>query len=393
MEAEGFFPGSKPTRWRATFAAIAAISVVGVAIGFGLPLLSVILETRGHSATMIGANTAVAGIASIATAPFAAAIAGRFGVVLVMFAMLATAALSCLGFYFAQAFWLWFPLRFTLHGALTMLFILSEFWIVDSAPPNRRGFVLGIYATVLSVGFALGPWLFSITGSTGFMPFAVIIGFISLASFPVMLARNDPPDMAVRPGQRSFSAFIFAVPAATAAVFVFGAVETGGLAMLPLYGTRIGYGEASSALLLTMIGLGNVCLQIPIGMLSDRMPDRRLLLITCAAIGLGGTALLPYLSGNWYATAAMFFVWGGVVAGLYTVGLAHLGAQLNGRDLASANAAFVFCYSAGMLAGPQAIGLGMDIKGPNGFAYALSVFFTGYLILAGIRLVRRRERP
>ena len=79
--------------------------------------------------------------------------------------MIVLGALAFVGFYFAPAFWMWFPLRVVLHVALTILFILSEFWISTSAPPHRRGFVLGIYATVLSLGFAAGPWLFSQIGS------------------------------------------------------------------------------------------------------------------------------------------------------------------------------------------------------------------------------------
>ena len=62
---------------------------------------------------------------------------------------------------------MWFPLRVVLHVALTVLFILSEFWISASAPAApTRGFVLGIYATVLSLGFAFGPWLFAQMGSS-----------------------------------------------------------------------------------------------------------------------------------------------------------------------------------------------------------------------------------
>ncbi len=111
---------------------------------------------------------------------------------------------------------------------------------------------------------------------------------------------------------------------------------------------------------MTAVGLGNVLLQIPLGMMSDLMRDRRHMLVACAAIGLAGMLVLPVLSPYWRLTAAMLFVWGGVVAGLYTVGLAHLGAKLTGRDLASANAAFVLCYGIGMFAGPQLIGIGMD---------------------------------
>jgi predicted MFS family arabinose efflux permease len=392
--SDGQLPADEEMRWLSILAAIASISVVGIAIGLGVPLLSVILESRGHSATAIGANTAVAGIASVAAAPFAIPIAARIGVVWTMLAMIVLGAVSFVGFYFASSFWVWFPLRGLLHFALTVLFILSEFWISASAPPRRRGLVLGIYATVLSLGFAFGPWLFAQLGSEGFAPFGVAFALISFAGLPVLLAWRQSPDIRgdAQHAGSGFARYIWLVPMATAAVLVFGAVETGGFALFPVYGSRIGYTEADAALLLSVIGLGNVLLQIPLGLLSDRMRDRRHLLVICALVGLAGMLALPYAAGNWMASAAILFVWGGVVAGLYTIGLAHLGSRLTGRDLASANAAFVLCYGLGMLVGPQAIGIGMDLYGVDGFAYSIAVFFALYLGLAAIRLSRRRAQ-
>lgn len=377
--------------WRSISAAIASISVVGVAIGLGIPLLSVILESRGYSPSMIGLNTAIAGVASIAAAPLATPIAMRFGVVWTMLAMILLGAVAFVGFYFAQSFWMWFPLRAVLHFALTVLFILSEFWISTCAPPHRRGLVLGIYATVLSLGFAAGPWLFSQIGSTGFLPFGLTFGFVMIAAIPVLLARSESPKIVSEGGKGGFFRYIWIVPTATAAVLVFGAVETGGFALFPIYGQRVGYSEADAALLLTMIGLGNFMLQIPIGMLSDRIGDRRKLLLICALVGLAGTLAMPLLTVNWHLMAGMLFVWGGVVAALYTVGLAHLGAQLSGRDLASANAAFIFCYGLGMILGPQVIGIFMDVFGPNGFGWALAVFFGGYIAI-GLGRIAAKSR-
>ena len=87
--------------------------------------------------------------------------------------------------------------------------------------------------------------------------------------------------------------------------------------------------------------------------------------------------------------AALLFVWGGVVAAMYTIGLAHLGSQLSGHELASANAAFVLCYGVGMVLGPQAIGIGMDAFGPSGFGWSLGLFFAAYIALVGVRLIRK----
>jgi len=379
--------GDSAIKWLAVSAAIASISAVGVAIGLGMPLLSVILENRGYSATVIGANTAIAGLASIAAAPVTTPLAARYGVVPTMLFMIVAGAFAFIGFYFAPAFWMWFPLRAILHGALTVLFILSEFWINTSAPPHRRGLVLGVYATVLSLGFAFGPWLFARVGSDGFLPFGIAFALVIAAAFPVLAAWRQSPAMHGEGRGQGFWRYIWLVPTATAAVLVFGAVETGGFALFPIYGSRIGYSEADAALLLTMVGLGNVILQIPLGLVSDRIHDRRLLLAGCAAIGLAGMIVLPFISANWTWMAATLFVWGGVVAGLYTIGLAHLGSKLSGRDLASANAAFVFCYGLGMLAGPQAIGIGMDRLGPNGFSITLAIFFALYIVLVGSRML------
>jgi len=375
-------------RWLPISAAIASISAVGIALGLGLPLLSVVLEKNGVSATMIGLNAAMAGLASIAIAPFSTAIARRFGVADSMLAAIAIAAVSAICFHLAPQFWMWFPLRITFHAAITLLFILSEFWINATAPQSRRGFVLGIYATVLSLGFAAGPLLFSLIGSDGFLPFLVGALVILAAAVPVVMARGESPIIASRPSG-PFLKFVFLVPTATAAVFVFGAVESGGFALFPIYSVRIGFTETEGALLLTMIGLGNVIFQIPLGMWSDRVRDRRSLLFPCAAVGLIGSLLLPLLASHWWALAGVLVFWGAVVAGLYTIGLAHLGSRLSNGDLASANAAFVFCYAIGMLIGPQTMGMAMDLVGPSGFAYSLVVFFLFYIALATGRIAFR----
>ncbi|CAK7255690.1 MFS transporter [Shinella yambaruensis] len=377
--------------WRSLIAAVAAISAVGIAIGLGLPLLSIIMEKRGISSTLIGINSAMAGIAAMVAAPFTTRLAHACGTSTTMLGAILLAAVSGLGFYYIQNFWLWFPLRLVFHGAITTLFILSEFWINAAAPPRRRGLVLGIYATVLSLGFATGPLLFSLLGSDGVLPFAVGAGIILLAAAPIFIARGESPIIDEKP-ELHFMRYILLVPTATAAVFIFGAVEVGGLSLLPIYATRAGFSEPQAALLLTVMGIGNMAFQIPLGMLSDRMKDRRRLLTIMAVIGLVGALCLPLIAHSWVLMAAVLLLWGGCVAGLYTVGLSHLGSRLHGADLAAANAAFIFCYAVGTVVGPQAIGAAMDVSGNDGFAWAIVAFFGFYLVLSLARMVFRPKQ-
>ncbi|MFB2552282.1 MFS transporter [Ensifer soli] len=378
-------------RWPSLIAAVAAISAVGIAIGLGLPLLSIIMEKRGISSTMIGLNSAMAGLASMAAAPFTTKLAHRFGTANTMLWAVMFAAISAMGFYYIENFLLWFPLRVVFHGAITVLFILSEFWINATAPPGKRGLVLGIYGTVLSLGFATGPLLFSLLGSEGVAPFAVGAGVILLAAIPVFLARAESPILDEKP-ELHFLRYIFLVPTATAAVFVFGAVESGGLSLFPIFGTRTGFTESQAALLLTVMGIGNVIFQIPLGLLSDRISDRRNLLAGMTIIGMVGAICLPVLAENWMLMAVVLLFWGGCVSGLYTVGLSHLGSRLSGADLAAANAAFIFCYAVGTVAGPQAIGAAMDLTGNNGFAWAIAGFFGLYVLLSVVRIIVKPKR-
>ncbi|MBB4482119.1 MULTISPECIES: MFS transporter [Rhizobium] len=377
--------------WPSLVAAISSISAVGIAIGLGLPLLSIILEKRGISSTLIGLNTAMAGIAAMAAAPVTTKLAHIYGVAPTMLWAVVISALSALGFYYAQDFWMWFPLRFAFHGATTTLFILSEFWINAASPPSKRGFVLGIYATVLSLGFAAGPLLFSLLGSDGILPFLVGAGAILLAAIPIFIARYESPVLEEKP-ELHFMRYVFLVPTATAAVFIFGAVEAGGLSLFPIFAVRAHFTESQAALLLTMMGVGNVIFQIPLGLLSDRIPDKRPLLAGMALMGFIGSMMLPLLVDNWLLMAGLLLFWGGCVSGLYTVGLSHLGSRLTGSDLAAANAAFVFCYAMGTVAGPQAIGAAIDVAGNNGFAWAIAAFFGFYAMLSGIRLMFIRKR-
>jgi MFS family permease len=377
--------------WLSVGAAIVSVSVVGVTIGLGLPLLSTVLENRGYSASLIGMNSAIAGVASLITCPLTTPIAARLGVANSIVLAIVCVALAFVGFYAFDNFAIWLALRMVLGFGLTIVFILSEFWISTAAPASKRGFILGIYASVLCLGYALGPFILSQVGSVGFAPFGWAIAATLAGIVPIVFAWKESP-VIEQAASVPFLPYVFKVPSATSAVLLYGAVETGIYALIPVYGEQIGYDERSTAFMMIGLGLGNLLFQIPLGVLSDRMRDRRHLLAAIAIVGLLAMALLPFVAGDWYLTTALLFVWGGMITGLYTVGLAHLGSKLSGYELASANSAFVLCYSIGMILGPQLIGIGMDLAGPNGFAGVIAAFFTIYLALVMSRIMKTQMR-
>ena len=368
-------------------AAILIIALVGVGLSLTIPLLSLEMERMGISSTWIGINTSVAGVASIITVPFVPRIAARLGMGRMIAMCIIIVIASLLAFKIIPDFRAWFLIRFIFSAALGALFVLSEYWISALAPPERRGMVMGIYATVLALGFAAGPAILAVVGTTGWPPYLAGALLLSLASVPLLLARGLLPALDDAP-PRSFSIYLLALPVATFAGMTFGAVETGGFAILPVYGLRIGFDAESAALLVSIVAMGNVLMQLPLGLLADKM-NKGTLLIIIAILGCVGAALLPSFAASPIWFQMLLFVWGGVVGGLYTVGLAHLASRFEGPDLAGANAAFVVFYNVGLTIGPPAVGAAMDHANPHGFAYALSGFFVAMLLGGMLGLLRR----
>ncbi len=192
-------------------AAIACVVTVGIGLSLSIPLLSFALDAKGASRTLIGFNTAMPGVATLVCAPFISGWARRFGMARTLAAAIFVAAASLLAFNAVTPVWAWFPIRFGLGAALTVLFVLSEYWINAAAPESRRGLVLGVYATALSLGFALGPQVLGAVGTTGWPPYLAGAAILLLSGIPIALAGGRAPPIEDKPSA-GFLSFFWLVP-------------------------------------------------------------------------------------------------------------------------------------------------------------------------------------
>ena len=379
-------------RRKSLIAVIACISVVGMGLGVSIPLLALMMEREGISGTLIGANTAMPALATLAFTPFIPAILQRVPIIPFLLGCILICAVAMPSYYVFPNVWLWFAIRFVNGVGLTGLFVVSEFWINSLADDGSRGRLIGIYGTVLSAGFASGPILLALVGTEGATPFITIALVILAAGFLlVFFGRGLAPRVTERPSKGLLS-FVLVAPAATLAGLAYGATETDIFNLLPVYGVRIGMTEQSAAFVLSIFAAGNILFQIPIGYWADRT-DRRLVLMVCAAVGMVGALAIPAVSGSIWTFAPTLFVFGGVVVGLYTVGLTLLGERFRGADLASANSAFVLMYSVGALAGPPVSGYAMELWDPHGLVIAIGGISGLYLLVAGWRYFTASRAP
>ncbi|MGO8920508.1 MAG: MFS transporter [Stellaceae bacterium] len=366
-------------RWSLA-AAIAAVAVFGIGIGFSAPLFSLLLEARGTVTSLIGLNAAAGYFGVILGPLWTPRLVRRFGIRAFLLACLGLDIVLFLAMGLFDGLMAWFALRLLLGMVGSSLFTATEAWINLLAGDASRGRVIGLYAAALAAGFALGPLLLALTGIEGWLPFLAGAGVSALAALPLLGIGRLARGFGREPAGSALAIFAKA-PFIVLAVGLYGLFEAAALALLPIWGVRTGFAPAPAAALLTAIGMGSIALQLPIGFLSDKMA-RLSVLRLCALAGLAGAALLPLAAeAGSLAIFAAVLLWGGLAAGIYPVALAMAGARFRGAELMSANAALIIAYGLGSLLGPSLGGIAMDLWNPDGLIAAFALLFAAFLAL------------
>ncbi|MER8391771.1 MFS transporter [Mesorhizobium sp. M1340] len=372
-------------QWAAITGVIATVSVFAIAQGLSYPLLSFILQRQGVSPAIIGLSAAMTPIGFIVSSPLVPALARRFGAGRTALTCAALSALVLALIGWTQNVYLWFPLRFLIGAVTNPLYVLSEVWVIALAPPARRGRVMGIYSTIISAGFAAGPLCLLAVGTVGWPPFLVGIGAFLFcgACLASVLARLPKVDES---GHRvSVLGFVPQAWLLLSAVIVAAGFEQAVLALLPVYGTHYGIAEAHMSALLSVMIAGNIAMQVPLGLLAERL-TARLVRFICVSMTVLGCALLPVLIETPLIWPCVF-VWGAVSYGIYTMSIIELGERFTGSALVAGNAAFSLMWGIGGIAVPPLAGSAMDVVGAGGLPMTLGAIC---LALAVVTVIRRR---
>ena len=376
---------SETVQWAAITGVIATVSVFALAQGLSYPLLSFILQRQGVSPALIGLSAAMTPIGFILSSPPIPALARRFGAgrTALTCAVLSALVLALVGL--TQDVYLWFPLRFLLGVVTNPLYVLSEMWVIALAPPSRRGRIMGMYSTVISAGFATGPLCLLAVGTEGWPPFLIgIFAFLFCgACLAVVVWRLPKVDEAE--AKVSVLGFMPLAWLLLSAVVVAAGFEQAILALLPVFGMHHGIPEARvSALLSTMIA-GNIAMQVPLGLLAERL-TARLVRFGCVLVTILGCLLLPALIETpliWFC----LFIWGAASYGMYTMSIIELGERFTGSTLVAGNAAFSLMWGVGGILVPPLAGGVIDVIGASGLPVTLGTICAA---LAVATIIRRR---
>ena len=369
-------------RRRSLAAAIGSTSTVGLTMGLTWPLLSLILEEQGTDSRLIGLSAATQSLAIVAFSPFAPRLMARLGVYRSIIASVAVAMAMLPLLALFRNVYVWFPIRFLLGAATTVVFIAGETWVVQLATDRTRGRVVGLLGLVWSVAFGAGPLILSFVGIEGWSPFLIGLVALMFAALPLTFAADLAPEFGAGGDLRLRGAFniIPATLLAGAALAIFDNVND---SFVPIYVLRNGHDQSLALWALASLHLGILTVQLPIGWVMDHY-GRWPVLLGVIGTMLAASLLWPFTVGDVALLFPTMFVMGASSGSLWTVSLVLIGDRFSGRDLAVANTARGVIYGLGSVSGPAIAGSALWAWDPHGVPMVYAGTCVIYLAIAAL---------
>ena len=355
-----------------------------------IPTTSLLLAEQGTSPGVIGIFAAIPwGVVLLGT-PVLPGLIARLGVVRTYRLATLLAMAAVLGFYLTQSVPLWFLLNAVFGLAIGMRWLIADSWIAATAAEGNRGRIIGVYETLLGTSIAGGPLFVTLLGTENGRPFLLsllLLGLSFVCSLP-MRDRLLGGSTGERP--RNILAIGRRHPSLLLAVLLCGICESAVVAIFPVYGLAIGYDAEGAALMVTLIGVGTILGQLPLGLVADRFDARRLTLL-CAAITAGAMLLSLPLDPRGDLVWVLRVPWGAAFAGLYTLTMIQAGVRFKGSEMLHAIAAVAATYTTGGLFGPAVTGAAFDLFGPRGVLATIGML--GLVVVLALAVDLRRAEP
>ncbi len=333
------------------------------------------LAELGLASDGIGLLAALHAAGFMAGAYYAPRLIGEFGNIRVF---AAAAALTAVG-AISQGLWTseigWAMIRFVQGATFAAMFAAAEAWLGRVTPKEHRGSVLGIYNVAAKGALLIGPLIVLSMSPLDPRNFLWCGLFLSVALVPVCLTRKQEPKR-VSSERLPFRRLLKISPAACVGVFIAGLVNSGTLALLPIFAGELANGSNTltvAAIAYSVANIGGLLSQWPAGLISDRL-DRRTVVAAMALVAGISACVLWLLSSDLPLEFVylLIFVWGAGSLSFYGVCVAHGVDRVDDDDMTSMMSMMLMVWALGSVLGPLIAGIVMQSAlGASGlFAFA-----------------------
>ena len=342
-------------------------------------------EAEGFTAAslgLLGTGWAIGYVAGCLRTP---ALVARVGHIRAFGAMCAIAAIAVLLSLILVTPWVWIPVRALSGFCFAGAAMIVESWLNERSEAATRGRIFGIYTMVNLVATTAGQMVLTLGDASGYFFFVLAAMVYCLAMLPTAISATTTPkpltSVSLNLGKLWRNS-----PIAVFAVLMVGVSNASFGTLAAVYAARIDLSLSDIALFASIPILAGAAMQIPVGMMSDRL-DRRIILI-----GIAGAALIVdalFIFGAFtHPWVVMSFagLFGATVFSLYPVIVAHANDHAEPGAFIQVSGGLLLVYGIGSIIGPSVAGMAMTAYGAStlfvvtGAAHISLVLFALYRV-------------
>ncbi len=372
----------------ATWALFAGIALVMAGNGLQGSLIGVRSQAEGFGLVVTGAVMACYFVGFLAGTDLAVRFLATVGHIRVFAALASLASSAVLIHALAVNPVSWALMRLVTGACMASMYVVAESWLNDLATNATRGRLLAIYMVVMMGGMTGGQLLLATADANGFRLFILSSLLVSLALVPVSLSETSTPPVR-QPRSMSLRALFRVVPTGVVTAYWVGTAHGTLMGLGAVYAASVGMSAHRIALFLAAPLVGAIVFQWPIGLLSDRV-SRRIVILGVAVLA-AATAFVLVLAptGSWAAIGLMFLL-GGATFPLYSLAVAYTNDWIEPEEILPASAELVRLTGIGAITGPISTAVLMAWFGNEMFFWALVAV---HAVIACYLVARISTRP
>jgi MFS family permease len=283
----------------------------------------------------------------------------------------------------------WALMRFVIGICVASLFAVVESWINAKVTNANRARTLSVYRLVDLSSVTAAQYLIPTFGIEGPAIFSLIAIAMALSLVPISVADRSSPTP-----PEAISTDIRAVwrisPLSVVGVVAVGLSMAAFRNIGPIYAQEIGMSVTAIATFMSAGIIGGVVLQYPLGIYSDRLDRRRVIVWATIGTILSGGYLSFFAGTSEMANIIGIFIYGAFAMPLYSLCSAHGNDHAKPGEHALVSAGLLFFWSIGATIGPLIASLLLQFVGPQVFFIYTSFIFMGFLVYT---VMRMRTRP
>jgi MFS family permease len=374
---------------RSSWALFAGIVLMMLGNGLQTSLLGLRAAHEGFSTTATGAIMSAFYIGFLAGSALTPKIVRDVGHIRVFAAWSSMASVSILlhGLFVEPVFW--GAMRFITGFCYAGIYVVAESWINDRADNKTRGALLSMYMVSQYVGLSGGQLLLNLSAPAELTLFVLTSILISVSLIPIALTTTAPQpteDQEALPLLELYRLSPLGVVSCAGAGLSTGAL----LGMGAVFAEKIDLSLSQISVFMAMLIVGAVCMQFPIGRISDFF-DRRKVIIVLSLIAVGIVAVAwSTMSLGSGALYAMIFLVGGSCLPLYALGVAYTNDDLRPGQMVAASSSLVLVFGLAASLGPIGIAASMNLLGPAGFYVGIAII---HGLIALFAIYRSTQKP